>query len=118
MFNFLSREPADYPDGSLTKEETIKKILLYRQKGLRKINKTLGSMACPYEREGVETSDRSLRFFSEFGELGYFSYLIIDGYDCIDSLERISAYELVHNGKIVEEPRAPSLWERWLPVLQ
>lgn len=118
MFNFLKREPLSYPTGNLSESQVIAKVLEYRQKGLKPICKVLGSLVLPFERKGVETPDRRLRFYSEFGAMGWFSYLIIDGHDCIDALRNTEASALVNEGKIVEPIRTPSLYERWKEVLQ
>lgn len=113
MFEFLRREPNTYPTGNLTEEQVISKVLEYRQKGLKPFKKICGSVANPFERKGVETPDRCLRLYSEFSGFGSFSYLILDGYDYIDILKKVEVYPLVHEGKIVEPPKYPSLYERW-----
>ena len=113
MFNFLRREPINYPRGTLTEEQVVAKVLEYRKKGLKPFKKVLGSLATPFERKGVETPNRNLRLYSEFSGFGSFSYLIIDGHDCIDVLRNVEVYPLVHEGVIVEPQRFPSLYERW-----
>lgn len=113
MFNFLKPEPNNYPTGNLTEDEVIAKVLQYRLKGLKPFKKTCGTIVNPFERKGVETPDRRLRLYSEFSGFGSFSYLIIDGYDCIDVLRNVEAYPLVLEGKKVKPMKMPSLYEIW-----
>ena len=118
IFNFLHREPNTYPDAPPgNKDQTIKKVLEYRQRGLKPFKKICGSVSLPFEREGVETPDRRLRYFSEFGEMGSFSYLILDGYDCIDSVDELYVNKLVYEGCIIERKKWPSLYDLWKGAL-
>jgi len=48
---------------------------------------------------------RRLKIYTEFGELGYFSYVVLDGCDVIDFISRYFCLDkLLDEGKILEKP--------------
>jgi hypothetical protein len=120
-------EPRSYPDSTaaeMSKEEfessdLLKTILAKAKGGLHGFTVTIGALGCPFERSGMQNRDKSLRYFSEFGDLGSFSYLIVDGYDVMDVLpDRLKVDKLLNEGAIEYTPRVPSFIERWAPCFK
>ena len=108
---FGASEPVVYPKGSMESAKIVEYVLANRD-GLKEFSRTMGSLSLPFTRTGVE-NDR-LRYFNEFGGMGSFSYLIINGCDVIDCLDRdIWVSTLVNEGVLKRSKPVRSLLQRW-----
>lgn len=118
-------EPTAYPDSSLSRmseeefsSSDLLKTILKKRGNLKEFKVIVGNMDCPFERSGRQNEDKSLRSFSEFGELGYFDYLVVDGYDVSDALPyRLKIDKLLDEGIVEYAPRERLMLDRWAELL-
>ena len=111
-------EPISCPsaDSSVTAESVIDNILT-KDRTFTRFRKVMGHPHCPFERAGIENKDRSIRYFTEFGACGSFSFLIVDGVDVIGRLptypRRLRIGALIERGVVEYDEQITAPFSRF-----
>jgi len=87
-----------------SKKENEFKILTYvieNRHKLKPFREVMGNVPAHFLRKGFTTDDNQFMYFTEYGDAGNFSYLIIDNYDVIDNISSYYIEKLIKYG-IVE----------------